>query len=186
MSWSNSLARTGPRRGPFPRAMCCLPAVLAVSMLAGCGSEAGNEDLPGGGVDAYTGHIVVDDIWVDGPHGLPAGSAAPLRLAITNESGCRSDALVGVSTPVAERAALERDGHPVASITVRARSQTDLEWRTGVELEGLRRTLAPGTWFPVTLRFAHARPVTVRVTVGQLAQQPIPHGRGRGSDWGTL
>ncbi len=186
MTRLTSLGRTGPTKGRFPRTLFCLPALLALSLLAGCGTEADNEDLPGGGVDADTGHIVVDDIWVDGPHGLSAGSTAPLRLTMTNESSTRSDALVGVSTPVAEGAVLERDGRPVSRITVRAASQTDLEWRTGVELQGLRRGLTPGSWFPITLLFAHARPVTVLATVGQLGQQPAPHGRGRRSDWGTL
>ena len=168
------------------RTIYYLPTLLALAMLAGCGAEADNENLPGGGVDATTGRIVIDDIWVDGPHGLSAGAAAPLRLAMTNESKTTNDALVGVSTPVAQRATLEHDGHPVARIEIAADTQTDLEWHTGVQLEDLRRSLAPGQYFPITLTFAHAAPVTVQATVGQLPQTHVPHGAGNQIDWGTL
>ncbi len=168
------------------RAAYCLPALLALAMLAGCGSEADNEALPGGGTDARAGRIVIDDIWVDGPHGLNAGADAPLRLEMTNEATTTDDALVGVSTPIARRTRLERDGHPVPRIVVDAQSMTDLEWHTGVELQGLRRNLEPGQWFPVTLTFGHAGSVTALVTVGQLAKQHIVHGNGRRSDRGTL
>jgi copper(I)-binding protein len=145
-----------------------LPVLVAMLTLAGCGRYPPFQDLPGGGVDAASGQVVVDDIWVDGPHGIPAGGSAPLRLAITNASPT-ADSLVGVSTSIAERAVLEQDGHPVAGIALPASGFVDLEWRTGVELEGLRTSLTAGTYIPVTLRFARAAPVTVRAVVGPLA-----------------
>ncbi|WP_165554452.1 copper chaperone PCu(A)C [Kribbella capetownensis] len=145
-----------------------LPVLLALLTVAGCGSIPPFQDLPAGGVDAESGRVVIDDIWVDGPHGITAGGSAPLRLAITNESPT-ADTLVGVSTPIAERVVLEQGGHPVAGIALPASGFVDLEWRTGVELEGLRTSLIPGTYVPVTLRFAHATPVTVRTAIGPLA-----------------
>jgi copper(I)-binding protein len=150
------------------RAIRWLPVLMAMSTVAGCGWYPPFQDLPGGGVDAQSGRVVVDDIWVDGPHGIAAGGSAPLRLAITNASPT-ADTLVGVSTPIAGKAMLEQDGRPVAGIALPASGFVDLEWRTGVELEGLRTSLIPGTYVPVTLRFAHAAPVTVRAAVGPLA-----------------
>jgi len=160
---------------PGRRTIRGLPALLAVVLLAGCATQPPFQDLPAGGSDADTGQIVIDDIWVNGPDGVSAGADAPLQLTMTNESTTTGDALVGVSTPVAERAMLERDGHPVARIDIPAASQIDLEWRTGVDLQGFRRSLTPGQWFPVTLRFGRAAPVTVLVTVGPLASpRPSP------------
>ena len=158
---------------PGQRTIGRLPALLAVGMLAaGCASQPPFQHLPGGGSDADTGRIVIDDIWVNGPHGVAAGASAPLQLTMTNESTTTADALVGVSTPVAEHATLEQDGHAVGTIALPAGTQTDLEWRTGIELQGFRRSLIPGQWFPVTLTFRQAAPVTVQITVGPLPERP--------------
>ena len=151
------------------RTLRWLPVLMAILTLAGCGYTPPVEDLPGGGVDAASGQVVIDDLWIDGPHGIPAGGSAPVRLAITNTSATTADTLVGVSTPIAERAVLEQDGHPVAGIALPADGFIDLESHTGVELEGLRTSLTAGTYIPVTLRFARAAPVTVRAVVGPLA-----------------
>jgi copper(I)-binding protein len=153
--------------------------VLAVPMLAGCATLAPFQDLPGGGVDAGSGQVVIDDMWVDGPRGLTTGTDAPLRLTLTNESPTTADALVGVSSPVAARAVLLRDGRTVSSIPVPAATQVDLEWRTGVELEGLRRDLRAGQWFPVTLTFSRSAPVTTLVAAGPLAAPPSTHAQPR-------
>jgi copper(I)-binding protein len=163
------LTGTGYMKVPGRRTIRRLPALLAVGMLAGCGSQPPLQDLPGGGVDATTGPVVIDDIWVDAPAGLTAGADAPLRLTMTNRSTTTGDALVGVTTPVAERAVLLRDGRTVPSIALPAATQTNLEWLTSVELDGLRRNLRPGERFPVTLTFSRAAPVTVQVAAGPLA-----------------
>jgi len=146
-----------------------LPVLLAMLTLAGCGWYPPFQDLPGGGVGAESARVVIDDLWIDGPHGIPAGGSASLRLAITNASATTADALVGVSTPIAERAVLEQNGRPVGEIALPADGFVDLERHTGVELEGLRTSLTASTYIPVTLRFAHAAPVTVRAVIGPLA-----------------
>lgn len=146
-----------------------LPTLLAVGLLAGCGVQPSFQDLPGGGVDTTTGRITIDDIWIAGPHGVAAGADAPLRLALKNESTSTDDALVGVTTPIARSVQLEQDGRPTDKIALPAGGFVNLEWQTGVELEGLRTSIRPGQPFWVTLRFARAAPVAVQVAAGPLA-----------------
>ncbi|WP_344183398.1 copper chaperone PCu(A)C [Kribbella lupini] len=160
-----------PSRRTMRRLPVLLPALLALGMLAGCSTPDPYQDLPGGGTDARTGQIVVDDSWVDAPRGLNVGAAAPLRLAMTNESATTADALVGVSTPVAEHATFEQDGHAVPRIPLPTDAQSDLELTTGIELHGFRQSLVPGQWFPVTLTFQNAAPVTLQVAAGPLPER---------------
>lgn len=155
-------------------AVGALPVVLAVGLLAGCAPDP-SQDLPQGGVDATTGRIVIDDIWIDGPQGIPAGSTAQVRLALFNESAAANDALVGVSSPDAAHAVLEHDGHPVPEIAVPAGGHADLEWAGGVELQDVRHRLEPGQRIPVTLTFARSAPVTVMIAAGPLGvRNPAP------------
>jgi copper(I)-binding protein len=143
-------------------------------LLTGCATQPPFQDLPAGGVDARTGPLVIDDIWIDGPQGLQPGADAALRLIVTNQSPTTADTLVGVSTPAAQRTVLQNAGQTITTIALGAASQTDLEWTTGVELEGLRQSLIPGQAIPVTLTFAEAAPVTLQVDVGPLAASEIP------------
>jgi copper(I)-binding protein len=151
-----------------------LPALLVAGLLTGCASQDPFQSLPAGGVNAATGPLVIDDIWVDGPRGLDPGADAALRLTITNESAATADTLVAVSTPAAQRVVLRSGGHTVSGIVLGANSQTDLEWTDGIELEGIRDRLIPGQAIPVTLTFSEAAPVTVQVDVGPLAASEIP------------
>ncbi|WP_328992760.1 copper chaperone PCu(A)C [Kribbella sp. NBC_01245] len=156
------------------KAIRYLPTLLAVGLLAGCSAQPPVLDLPAGGVDADSGSVVIDDIWLDGPHGVAAGADAPLRLALENMSAS-DDALVGVTTPIAKSVQLEQGGRPTGKIVLPAGRLVDFEWQTGVELEGLRTSIQPGQPFTVTLRFAHAAPVAVQVTAGPLAApDPAP------------
>jgi hypothetical protein len=65
-------------------------------------------------------------------------------------------------------------GHVVTGIVLGPNSQTDLEWSTGIELQGLRASLIPGQRIPITLTFANAAPVTVQAAAGPLAAPPSP------------
>jgi copper(I)-binding protein len=97
-----------------------------------------------------------------------------VRLTVTNESQATADSLVSVSTPAALRTVLQSDGRTVSQLALGAGTQTDLEWTTGVELEGMRERLTPGQSIPVTLTFAQAGPVTLQVDVGPLGASEIP------------
>ena len=143
-------------------------AVLVLLTMAGC-STPPYQQPPAGGTNADTGQLVVDDIWVNGPKGLPAGGDAPLQLDITNESATAGDTLVGVSTPIAQKVVLRQDGHVVSGISLPPSSNVDLEWQTGIQLQGLRQKVAAGQYVPVTLTFAQAAPITTQVVAGPLA-----------------
>ncbi len=153
-------------------ALVALMTLLLAVGVAGCGSGyEGKHYVPGGGVDAANGRMTVDDVWIDGPHGVPAGADTGLRLYLANDSH-RADALTGVAVPVARRVRLMLHGRPVHRIPVGPWSGRDLEWRSnrdGVELSGLRRTVEPGQWFWAVFRFQHSRAVRLRVTVAPLA-----------------
>jgi hypothetical protein len=166
-------------------ALALLPPLLAASVLvatlvAGRGDLHGRDPappdvLPTGGVATHVGRVFLGDVYLQGPDGLRAGSAAPLRLALTNQAAT-TDALVGVSSPVAARTELIDGDRAVDRIPLPP-GQTDLELTTGVLLTGIRSPLQPGQWFPVTFRFAHAGTTTTQITVGPLGS-PAPTAAG--------
>jgi hypothetical protein len=162
-----------PKRSSWRR-LRWLPVLLAAGLLTGCSSEDPFQDLPAGGVDARTGPLVIDDIWIYGPQGLEPGADAAVRLTVTNESQATADSLLSVSTPAAQRAVLLSGGRTVSRLALGAGTQTDLEWTNGVELEGMRERLTPGQSIPVTFTFAQAAPVTLQVDVGPLGASQIP------------
>lgn len=147
-----------------------LLAALVAATATGCAQQPPFQDLPSGGVDATTGPIVISDVWIDGPHGVPAGSEAPLRLVITNNASTAEE-LVGVSSPAARSAVLKDDGRVVTKLSIPADGSLDLEWSTGVELRGFHKALASGQYVAVTLTFSQAPPITTDVAVGPL---PVP------------
>jgi len=147
------------------KAIKWLPALLAVGLVTGCSVGDPYQDLPSGGVDADSGQVTVSDIWIDGPQGDTAGASTPLRLAITNQSATTPDALVGVSTTLAANVQLEQDGHRVSAISLPAGGFVDLESTTGIVLEGLQQAVTVGQYFPVTLTFENAAPVTLQAGI---------------------
>jgi hypothetical protein len=150
--------------------------VVAVGA-GGCASGyEGKGYVPSGGVDAANGTMVLDDVWIDGPHGVVAGAGTGLRVYLANDSS-RTDALTGVSVPIARHTQLVLHGHPVRRIQVGAWTARDLEWRSdrdGVRLSGMRRTVGPGQWFWAVFRFQHSAPVRMQVAVAPLPQPGHP------------
>jgi copper(I)-binding protein len=142
--------------------------VIPMLLLTGCAARSFPETTtpvtPQGGVNTTVGRIHLDDIRVEGPQGVAAGASAALHLAATNDSA-RDDTLIRVTTPAARRVSL-----PPGGIVMPAGEQVNLEGRTDLWLQGVRRALEPGQWFPVTFQLAQAGTVTVDVTVASPAQ----------------
>lgn len=145
--------------------------LLLLGVAAGCDTTpATGPYVPDGGVDASHGSVMLEDVWIDAPHGAHAGADTSLRMYVDNGSD-HSDAIVKVSTPLARSVRLLRDGHPVQRLPIGIQKTQDLEWHKGsdgVELVHLKHGVQPGRWYPVTVRFAHSPAVTMRVTTAPL------------------
>ena len=118
------------------------------------------------------GPIEVTDAWARMP---PGGKNGAAFLTLTDRGA--ADRLIGASAPVAERTELHEsiDDHGVMKMrpveAVPLATGTPVTLMPGgkhIMLMGLKEPLAPGTTFPLTLRFEHAAPVTVQVTVGSV------------------
>jgi len=101
-----------------------------------------------------------------------AGQVGVIYFTVT-DSGA-PDTLTAVATPIAQDAMLHQssvvDGHSqmrmIDSVPVAAGKPAKLApGGLHVMLMGLKRKLAPGDTFPVTLTFAHAGQITTTVTV---------------------
>lgn len=104
-----------------------------------------------------------------------AGTEAPGALFATVTGGAVPDALIGVTSPVADRGVLHSmatiDGvmrmRPEPFLAVPAQGTLVLGPEGDhVMLMGLKHALAPGTRFPATFVFRGGEAVTVEVTVG--------------------
>ncbi|MDE2229003.1 MAG: copper chaperone PCu(A)C [Alphaproteobacteria bacterium] len=109
------------------------------------------------------------------PWAEPAvGDVAVLFMALAN-MGDKSDRLVGASTPIADAAVFENYGdHPVDHFELQPKRPVAL--RPGgrhIALRGLKRRLAVGDSFPLTLRFAAAGSTTVTVLVERGPEAPV-------------
>ena len=144
--------------------------LACLGTLGGCDSDTTGGYVPDGGVDATHGSVMLQDVWIDAPHGAPAGADTGLHMYLDNGSNHR-DALVKVSTPIARSVRLMRNGDPVTRLPIGVHQARDLEWRTdhdGVELLHLRHAVEPGQWYPITFTFTHSPVVRMRVTIAPL------------------
>jgi len=104
------------------------------------------------------------------PMPVAATLGVPVSLTVAN-AGDADDRLIAASSPVADRVELRtnegygaerRDAPLPDGISIRAGATVILEpLGDHLALVGLRRPLAQGETFPLTLRFAHAGEVTV-------------------------
>jgi copper(I)-binding protein len=125
---------------------------------------------PSGIVLAADGGLAVQDAWAR----ASAGAATTGAAYVTLVGGTQPDQLVGVSTPVATTAEVHETSNdngvmkmrPVASVSIPAgQSVTFAPGGTHIMLTGLKQRLMAGRSFPLTLRFAHAAPITVDVKI---------------------
>lgn len=148
-------------------ALLIAPGAFATESHGAGHGKAGGHAMPM--KSAKTGAIVVERAWARAS--LTANGAA--YVAFRN-MGKTTDRLIGVRTPVAQRAELHT--HTMDKGIMRMRPLNAIEVHPGapavmrpggdhIMLMGLTRKLKRGETFPITLRFAHAGEVTVMATV---------------------
>jgi hypothetical protein len=145
--------------------------LLVLALASGCAyaTQTTGPYVPRGGVDAHNATLDVDDVWVEAPHGVAAGSRANLRLSISNEYGAR-DALVGVRAPFAAHVQLRLGGRDVGRIPIPPYASVNLQRgrSAGVRLDGFRRAVEAGRWVSIRLLFSRSAPIALQVTLGPL------------------
>ncbi len=146
-------------------------AETAIAATTGAGAETATTEVHGPIVlVAGTAGITVDKVWARPSIGAANSSAA--YFTVTDAGS--PDRLVGVSTPAAALAELHEsiDDHGVMKMRgiagVALEPGKPVNFAPGgyhVMLMGLTKPLKAGDSFPLTLRFEHAAPITVAVTV---------------------
>lgn len=141
----------------------------------------GHAAPPAGVVMVADEGLLVHEAWARASAGATTTGAAYLTLM----GGAQADMLVGVSTPVAASAdvheTINDNGimkmRSVAGVPIPAHGMvTFAPGGYHIMLMGLKQPLTAGQSFPLTLRFAHAAPVTVDVQV-----QAMGHGAPMGT-----
>jgi hypothetical protein len=125
--------------------------------------------------------VAVHEAWARASPGASSTGA----VYVTLMGGAQPDSLVSVSTPVAARAevheTINESGimkmRPTGPIAVPAGQMvTFAPGGSHIMLIDLKRKLVAGESFPLTLRFAHAAPITVEVKVRGLGREaPAGH-----------
>ncbi len=118
----------------------------------------------------------IDHPWARASAGAAKTGAA--YLTITDQG--QADRLTGVSTPVADTAELHESMSDMGTMKMRPLDGLTLAPGTPVKLApggyhvmltGLKAPLKAGDTFPLTLRFEHAPPLTVTITVEPLTSR---------------
>lgn len=154
------------------RPASALAAVVSAALLTGCGTgleartyqETGRTDGVLADVGGRSG-IAVRHLHIAAPatgEAHEAGSTAFVVGGLVN-NGASGDALTGASSTVAAAVSLLVDGSPTTQVALPARGAAPQTW--AIALSGLTRALAPATYVEVTLQFAKAGRVTLRVPV---------------------
>lgn len=142
---------------------------------------------PAGAETPTSSGIAVAKAWARAtPGGAKTGA---VYLTVTND-GAAADQLVGVSTPVADRAELHVE--TVENGIMKMRPMPQVELKPGaatvlkpgavhVMLMGLKRPLKEGDTFPLTLDFAKAGKQDVQVKVAKAGAMGMPEMGAMGS-----
>jgi hypothetical protein len=135
-----------------------------------------------GAMAQSAGGITVEEIWARAtPPGAKTGA---VYLTLANK-GTDDDKLVGVSTPIAAMAGLHTEimangvmeMRPVKSVDVPPGGKAVLKpGARHIMLMELKQPLKQGGHFPLTLRFAHAAPMTVQVEIAKVGTAAPPMG----------
>ena len=160
----------------FRTAMAAVPMLLGlpVVVLAQAPSAHPHMAVPA------AGPVRVENAWARANAGAHAASGA--FLAVTAHGA--ADRLVGASSPVAGKVELHEtrmEGTimrmlPVAGIDLMPGKKVELKpGGLHIMLLGIKAPLKAGETFPLTLRFAHAAPVTVQAKVVPPGGS-MPHG----------
>lgn len=148
--------------------------VLTVAVLTG----------PLAAAEFQISNLRITKAWARATPGLSKTAAVYLTLRNT---GGRNDQLVGAATPIAERATLHdsrtQDNivHMFPIVLVEVRSSRPVVLRPGgmhIMLIGLKRILREGSAFPLTLRFAKAGSVEIRVSIAGIGAMGPARARG--------
>jgi copper(I)-binding protein len=124
---------------------------------------------PAGAHGYRVGTITIGHFWATP---AKAGTGATGVYGILYNTGKAPDRLVGATTPVAGQVRFRAktpdgfkwlDGIPLAP----GRPMAIAAWRQHLWLTGLKRPLAAGTSFPLTLSFRRAGRITIRIVVGR-------------------
>ncbi len=152
-------------------------AAVCVALAATLGLPTIVHAAPAAGVEMVADSgVVVHEAWAR----ASAGAATTGAVYVTLIGGDQPDTLVGVSTPVADAAevheSISDNGvmkmRPVSGVAIPMHGKVMLSpGGYHIMLMGLKQKLTAGQSFPLTLRFAHAAPMTVDVAV-----QAMGHG----------
>lgn len=140
-----------------------------------------------GTAHVHAAGYLLGDIAVTDPHARPTVVKQPSGAAyVTLENrGKAADRLLGVSSPVAESAAIHTmamDGdimrmREAGPLSLAPAAKVDMKPGAGyhIMLIGLKRPLQPGDTFPITLSFEKAGRLEVSVTVDGKEAKPEGH-----------
>jgi len=121
-----------------------------------------------------TSTIVVQSLWA---RATPPGAKTGAVYLVLKNNGDADDELIGVETPIAAIAGLHAeimDGgvmkmRPLKFVDIKSHGLATLKpGGMHIMLTGLKQPLKRGVHFPMTLKFAHAAPVTAQVAVAKV------------------
>ncbi len=143
-------------RALYQRLTAALAVTLAVALAASAGAHTQS-----------AGSLRVTHPWV-----TPAetGASATAHPTLTNQGGTEL-AIVGASSPVAQRTSLILDGQDVSELGVPAGATLGAD-RVAIRLQDLTTDLPEGKGAPLTLSLAGGASVELTLAIGESTMEP--------------
>ncbi|WP_017972968.1 copper chaperone PCu(A)C [Actinopolyspora halophila] len=198
------MSRSQHSKAGRPRLVPAVVGLGAVVALSGCATgqqaETSQQTAAVAGANASTKTMAVRNATLGFPEGndgeavYEKGSSAPVDAVLVNESE-QSDQLVRVSSSYAQSAeitgtktipgnqrvyAVQEQGGSTDELTA-AEATNDERETVRISLNGLSRSIYPGTTIPVRFTFAEAGSVTLHVPIGPSPEPRPEHGSQHGS-----